>query len=47
MNSERIQQIVETYGKVRNNLGKHESSFPTGNNLKSINTEGLQLNKNI
>tara|TARA_R110002050_G_scaffold243212_2_gene379686 strand:+ start:23235 stop:24665 length:1431 start_codon:yes stop_codon:yes gene_type:complete len=37
----RIKEIVEAYSKVRNNLEKHESGFPTGDYLKSIITEGL------
>ncbi|WNH10365.1 nucleoside hydrolase-like domain-containing protein [Thalassobellus suaedae] len=37
----RIKEIVEAYSKVRDNLEKHESGFPTGNYLKSIITEGL------
>ena len=37
----RIREIVEAYSKVRDNLEKHESGFPTGDYLKSIITEGL------
>lgn len=37
----RIKEIVEAYGKVRDNLVKHESGFPTGNYLNSVITEGL------
>lgn len=37
----RIQEIVEAYSEVRDNLEKHEEGFPTGDNLKSIITEGL------
>lgn len=37
----RIKEIVEAYGKVQDNLEKHESGFPTGDFLKSIITEGL------
>lgn len=38
---ERIRQIVEAYGKVRDNLEKHEAGFPTGENILSKITEGL------
>jgi len=37
----RIKEIVEAYGKVRDNLEKHESGFPTVEYVKSIITEGL------
>ncbi|MCK0190295.1 DUF1593 domain-containing protein [Arenibacter sp. F20364] len=37
----RIQEIVEAYNKVRDQLEKHESGFPTGDELKSLITEGL------
>ena len=37
----RIQEIVNAYAKVRDNLEKHESGFPTGDYLKSRITEGL------
>ncbi|MBM1105854.1 DUF1593 domain-containing protein [Aurantibacter crassamenti] len=37
----RIKEIVDAYSKVRNNLEKHESGFPTGDFMKSIITEGL------
>ena len=37
----RIQEIVEAYSKVRDNLEKHEPGFPTGDYVKSIITEGL------
>ena len=38
---ERIREIVEAYAKVRDNLEKHETGFPTGDYLKTIITEGL------
>ncbi len=38
---ERIRQIAEAYGKVRDNLEKHETGFPTGENVLSKITEGL------
>ena len=37
----RIQEIVEAYSKVRENLEQHESGFPTGDYLKSLITEAL------
>ncbi|KDN55847.1 nucleoside hydrolase-like domain-containing protein [Flavobacterium seoulense] len=37
----RIKEIVEAYGKVRDNLEKHESGFPTADYLNSVTTEGL------
>lgn len=37
----RIKEIVEAYGKVRDNLEKHEQGFPTVEYLRSIVTEGL------
>jgi len=37
----RINEIVEAYTKVRDNLEKHEPGFPTGGYLKSRITEGL------
>lgn len=38
---QRIFEIVEAYGKVRDNLEKHESGFPTLEFVKSRITEGL------
>ena len=38
---ERIRQIAEAYGKVRDNLEKHEAGFPTGEFIRSVITEGL------
>ncbi|HKJ42440.1 MAG TPA: DUF1593 domain-containing protein [Sunxiuqinia sp.] len=38
---ERIRKIAEAYGKVRDNLEKHEHGFPTGNFILSKITEGL------
>jgi len=40
---QRIRQIVSAYGKVRDNLEKHEAGFPTGEQLLSVVTEGLPL----
>lgn len=37
----RIREIIEAYAKVRDNLEKHESGFPTADYLKSCITEGL------
>ncbi len=37
----RIKQIVDAYGKVRNNLEKHEQGFPSVEYLQSVVTEGL------
>ncbi|WP_223150948.1 DUF1593 domain-containing protein [Flavobacterium ajazii] len=37
----RVEEIVEAYTKVRDNLEKHETGFPTGDYLKSVITEGL------
>jgi hypothetical protein len=37
----RILQIAEAYGKVRDNLEKHEAGFPTGEFIRSVITEGL------
>lgn len=38
---ERIRQIAEAYGKVRDNLEKHETGFPTIEFIRSVITEGL------
>lgn len=38
---ERIKRIAEAYGKVRNNLEKHEAGFPTIEYIRSVITEGL------
>ena len=40
---QRIRQIVEAYGKVRNNLEKHETGFPTADYLLSRISEGLPV----
>jgi hypothetical protein len=40
---QRIRQIVEAYGKVRDNMEKHESGFPTGEQLLAIVSEGLPV----
>lgn len=37
----RIKEIVEAYGKVRNNLEKHENGFPLIEELNSTITQGL------
>jgi len=37
----RIREIVEAYGKVRDNLEKHEPGFPTPAHLLSVLKEGL------
>lgn len=37
----RIRQIAEAYGKVRDNLEKHEAGFPTIEYIRSVITEGL------
>jgi hypothetical protein len=36
-----IRRIVTAYGKVRDNLEKHEPGFPTGEQLLALVTEGL------
>jgi len=38
---ERIRQIAEAYGKVRDNLEKHEPGFPSIEYIRSVITEGL------
>ncbi|MCY1722000.1 DUF1593 domain-containing protein [Prolixibacteraceae bacterium Z1-6] len=38
---ERIRQIVDAYGKVRDNLEKHEIGFPAADFVRSKITEGL------
>ena len=38
---ERIRRIAEAYGKVRDNLEKHEAGFPTIEFIRSVITEGL------
>lgn len=38
---ERIREIAEAYGKVRDNLEKHQPGFPTGEFILSKITEGL------
>lgn len=40
---ERIRQIVTAYGKVRDNLEKHESGFPTGEQLLALVSAGLPV----
>lgn len=40
---QRIRQIVEAYGKVRDNLERHEAGFPTGAGLLALVAEGLPL----
>ncbi|MCX6237971.1 MAG: DUF1593 domain-containing protein [Bacteroidia bacterium] len=38
---QRIREIVEAYGKVRDNLEKQESGFPTVEFVRSLITEGI------
>ena len=40
---QRIRQIVAAYGKVRENLERHEAGFPTGEHLLGLVTEGLPV----
>ncbi|HWA28068.1 MAG TPA: nucleoside hydrolase-like domain-containing protein [Lacunisphaera sp.] len=40
---DRIRRIVEAYGKVRDNLEKHESGFPTADFLLARVSEGLPV----
>jgi hypothetical protein len=40
---QRIRQIVEAYGKVRDNLEKHEAGFPSGELLLARVSEGLPV----
>ena len=40
---ERIRRIVQAYGKVRDNLEKHEQGFPTGEALLTLVTEGIPV----
>ena len=40
---QRIRQIVTAYGKVRDNLEKHEKGFPTGDELLARVSEGLPV----
>jgi len=40
---ERIRRIVEAYGKVRDNLEKHEAGFPVAENLLARVSEGLPV----
>jgi hypothetical protein len=40
---ERIRRIVEAYGKVRDNLEKHETGFPAAENLLRVVSEGLPV----
>jgi len=40
---QRIRQIVTAYGKVRDNLEKHEPGFPTGEQLLACVSEGLPV----
>src|SRR5262245_17106703 len=39
----RIREIVEAYGKVRDNLERHERGFPTAARLLSVTSEGLPV----
>ncbi|QDV42842.1 hypothetical protein Enr13x_26920 [Stieleria neptunia] len=40
---ERIRRIVEAYGKVRDNLAKHEKGYPTVEDLLQKVTEGIPV----
>jgi hypothetical protein len=40
---QRIRRIVEAYGKVRDNLEKHEPGFPAGKDLLALVSEGLPV----
>lgn len=40
---QRIRQIVDAYGKVRDNLEKHETGFPSADFLRERISEGLPL----
>ncbi len=40
---ERIRQIVDAYGKVRDNLDKHEAGYPTADYLLARVTEGIPV----
>lgn len=40
---QRIRQIVGAYGKVRDNLEKHEPGFPTGTRLIELVSQGLPV----
>jgi len=40
---QRIRRIVEAYGKVRDNLEKHEQGFPTADALLALVTEGIPV----
>ena len=39
----RIEEIVTAYGKVRDQLEKHEQGFPTADQLKCVISEGLPV----
>lgn len=43
VNPERIHQIVDAYGEVRDNLELHEPGFPTVNYLKSHIAQGIPV----
>ncbi|WP_370479532.1 DUF1593 domain-containing protein [Tamlana flava] len=43
VNPERIQQIVEAYGKVRNNLEIHETGFPKAEYLQKCISKGIPI----
>ena len=40
---QRIRQIVAAYGRVRDNLERHESGFPAGEQLLALVSEGLPV----
>ncbi|PZX50972.1 nucleoside hydrolase-like domain-containing protein [Algoriphagus chordae] len=43
VNPERIHQIVDAYGEVRDNLELHEPGFPTANSLKACISQGIPV----
>jgi hypothetical protein len=43
VNPDRIKQIVESYGKVRNNLERHETGFPKAEYLQKCISKGIPI----
>jgi hypothetical protein len=43
VNPQMINKIVSAYGKVRNNLEKHEQGYPTAKQLKSVIAKGVAI----
>ena len=43
VNPERIRQIIEAYGKVRDNLELHEPGFPSVDDLRKCVTQGIPI----